>query len=111
LNSVHTRRMVIQAGKRLAVLFLLAIVCSCGVGRKLDRVWRFNLLFDEDTIVRNFRSMSDFCPHHVIHKGEAVYAFAEDPRDLPEKFEYQGKIYQIKDLLASTWTTGLIIIH
>ena len=102
----HGRR----TGQFVTVLLLAAMVWGCGISRKLDRVIRFNSLFDEENIVENFRGMSELCPHHVVHKGETVYLFSEDPRELPEQFVYKGTTYPVRELLASTWTTGLIIL-
>jgi hypothetical protein len=45
-----------------------------------------------------------------VQKGEKVYEFEEDRKDLPEQFVYNDKTYPIKDLLASTWTTGLLVL-
>jgi len=67
-------------------------------------------LFDEDSIVENFRGMPEMFPYHEIHRGENVFEFEEALQDLPETFEHNGKTYNIEELLENTWTTGLIVI-
>lgn len=100
---------------RLFVIILLSftltlIVLGIFNHRKVYRFYKVVTLFDEKNIVENFRSMHDIFPFHLVKKGESVFEFKTDLRALPEYFEYNGKTYNVEELLESTWTTGIIVI-
>lgn len=101
--------------KRYFIIFVLSacvvmLLGGCGFPRKIDRLWKFSTLFDEDKIVENFRSMYKYCPSSKIRRGDHVFAFDEAPEQLPEYFVYGNKKYNIEALLKETWTTGLIVV-
>jgi len=89
---------------------LTLIVIGIFNHRKVYRFYKVVTLFDEKNIVENFRSMHDIFPFHLVQKGESVFEFETDLRSPPEQFEYNGKTYNVKELLKNTWTTGLIVI-
>ncbi len=110
MNTNQKSERLGKAGVVVAAIVLMTFVTGCGISRKLNRIWMFGSLFDEPEIVENFRSMPDYCSYHLVKKGEKEYRFAEAHRQLPEKFVFKNKTYMVKDLLASTWTTGLIVL-
>jgi hypothetical protein len=96
--------------KHLILLMMIAFIAGCGISRKVNRLWQFNSLFDEDHIVENFRRLPEYVPFHTIHKGDQVFEFGTAYRELPESFEFRGKTWNMKELLKDTWTTGLIVV-
>ncbi|MBW1899727.1 MAG: serine hydrolase [Deltaproteobacteria bacterium] len=93
----------------LTLIAFSAVISGCSAN-KIKRLWKVMYLFDEDSIVENFRGMPEMFPYHEIHRGENVFEFEEALQDLPETFEHNGKTYNIEELLENTWTTGLIVI-
>jgi CubicO group peptidase (beta-lactamase class C family) len=93
----------------LTLIAFTAVIGGCSA-HKVKRLFKVMYLFHEDNIVENFRSMPDMFPYHEIHRGDTVFEFEAAPKDLPVTFDYNGKTYNIEELLENTWTTGLIII-
>ncbi|MBA4367724.1 MAG: hypothetical protein C0403_08810, partial [Desulfobacterium sp.] len=80
-----------KAGVVIALIVLMTFVTGCGISRKLNRIWMFSSLFDEPEIVENFRSLPEYCPYHLVKKGEKEYRFAEARRPLPETFVFNNQ--------------------
>ena len=94
----------------LMIFMMTACIVGCGVSRKVNRLWNFNSLFDEENIVENFRSLPEYVPFHIVHKGDEVFEFSPALRQIPEYFEFRGKTWNMKELLKDTWTTGFIVV-
>ena len=110
-NPAYIRRL------RARRILLIAVVLLAGAAagafwkaREIERFYRVVTLFDENKIVENFRSMSRIFPHHVVRRAGPVFAFREEPRELPPTFEYEDETYHIDELLERTWTTGILVI-
>ena len=93
----------------LTLVAFSAVISGCSA-HKIKRLFKVMSLFDKDNIVENFRTMPEMFPYHEIHRGENVFEFETALQDLPKTFEYNGKTYNIEELLEDTWTTGLIVI-
>ncbi len=77
---------------------------------KLNRLARFISLYKEDRIVHNFRTMDEFMPYRTIKKSQEPLTFEENPKPLPDSFDYEGETVDIKAFLKKTWTTGFLVI-
>ncbi len=99
-----------KVGIILAIFIVVLAVSGCGVSRKFQRLSTVTSLFDEEHIVENFRNMSDDFPYHVVEKGDRIFKFGTDYKDLPENFEYKDKTWNTEELMKDTWTTGLLVI-
>ena len=68
-------------------------------------------LFSGAEQVANFRAMSSIYPVRVIRRSSKPATFARgEPLTLPEKFEFDGKTQNTRELLAKVETTGLLIL-
>ncbi|MDT8991598.1 serine hydrolase [Curvibacter sp. APW13] len=74
------------------------------------RYWQFDTLFRADRIVENFRSMPQYFNSIAMHNSGEVLPWAVAEKPLPEKFLFQGKDYRLQDWIASTGTTGLMVV-
>ncbi|HBO3407679.1 TPA: hypothetical protein L4S50_005996, partial [Pseudomonas aeruginosa] len=89
----------------ILIFFSIACIGSAGV-----RVWNFYTLFDSGKIAENFRAMPRLFNSVPIKKSGAAHFFEKNLRDMPGSFSFQGHEIGFKDWLASSNTTGLIVL-
>lgn len=79
---------------------------------KLRKIYTGLTLFSPSTIAENFRSMPTLWPHTTIRAAGSVAKFTGSNKqlDLPENFVFDGKLYNLKNWLASQCTTGLVVL-
>lgn len=97
-----------RLGRGLVVLVL--VVAAWQVGHLGWRYWQFETLFRADRIVENFRSMPRYFDAVAMHNAGEVMPWPRAPQALPPSFRYQNKDYALQDWLASTGTTGLMVV-
>ena len=66
--------------------------------------------FEPDKIVENFRSLYKKYPSTTVKRSGPVYELAEEHRELPANYAYEGETKTIADWIKRTDTTGLIVI-
>lgn len=74
------------------------------------RYWQFDTLFRADRIVENFRSMPQYFNSIAMHNASEVQPWPVAEKPLPKAFQFQGKEYPLQDWIASTGTTGLMVV-
>lgn len=95
-------------------LLLLAALFGCFVvlflGQQGLRLWHFHTLFSPERIAENFRSMPELFGSREIARRGTVLPLKEAPRTLPSSFQFQGQTVAVSDWLASSGTTGLLVM-
>lgn len=89
----------------------LLLVVAALYRAEIQRVYKVINLFDRQNIVINFRSMEHLFPTKTVRRGDTVYEFERDPRELPTRYRFRDRTKSIADFLHETWTTGLVVIH
>jgi len=92
------------------ILIIGAILISINF-EKLLRLYLVVTLFDEDNIVENFSNMKALgMPTLDIKKAAPIFEFRDNPKALPEVYEYKGEKRSVAELLERTRTTALLVI-
>jgi CubicO group peptidase (beta-lactamase class C family) len=96
----------------LAVLTgaLLLALMAAAYRQELVRVVNVIMLFDQDVIVENFRSMESIFDVAIVRRGSYTHQFERELQSLSLTYEYKGQTKSIADFLERTWTTGLVAI-
>ncbi len=92
------------------VLSAVAVVALWQAGHLGLRYWQFETLFRADRIVENFRSVSRYFNSIAMHNSGEVLPWQRSPKPMPASFQFQGKSYPLQDWIASTGTTGLMVV-
>ncbi|TXH89577.1 MAG: class C beta-lactamase-related serine hydrolase [Rhodoferax sp.] len=92
------------------VLAAVAAVVLWQAGHFGLRYWQFETLFRADRIVENFRSMPRYFNSIAMHNSAEVLPWSVEEKPLPTSFQFQGKEYALKDWIAQTGTTGLMVV-
>jgi CubicO group peptidase (beta-lactamase class C family) len=93
----------------LAGALLLALMAAA-YRQELVRVVNVIMLFDQDVIVENFRSMESIFDVAIVRRGSYTHQFERELQSLSLTYEYKGQTKSIADFLERTWTTGLVAI-
>ncbi len=95
-----------------SVLVLLAVLVVTGLfyWKELSRLYDVITLFEPDGIVDNFRNMDAMFDYRTVHRGDAIFAFKEEKKTLPETYVYEGQVKSSAEFIDETWTTGLIVL-
>lgn len=97
-----------RLGRGMLVLVLAVTVWQAGhLGW---RYWQFETLFNADRIVENFRAMPRYFNSIAMHNRAEVLPWQNAPKPLPVSFQFQGKDYALQEWIASTGTTGLMVV-
>lgn len=104
-SSKTKKVLIIIVGIMAAVLVVAAIY-----SRSLIRLYRVLTLFDADRIDYNFRNMDALFDSRIVHKGNSVFQFKREPRELPQTYIFGGKEKSIREFLEKTQTTGLVVV-
>ena len=110
MRNTTRRRWRRPAGTVLIGLLCAAIVAGVFFRREVFRLYKVVYLFEPDVIAKNFRSMSEFFPHHTVSRGGVVYEFKSAPRPLPATYRYEGEERNVMDFLQRTSTTGFLVL-
>lgn len=106
--TIASRLMRIATG----ILILLAVAGGGGfLWLRASPYWAGVTLFTDSKRVENFRTMERVFPSRDIAANGPVWAFASDPRSLPQTYSYQGALRNVATFLEKTETTGLIVVH
>ncbi|HYA76938.1 MAG TPA: serine hydrolase [Burkholderiaceae bacterium] len=106
--ALPTRR---AAGYLLALIFAVLCIGVMVGWRDVRRIVFLESLFSGADQVENFRDMRSLFPTRTVHHGPASLAFGPgSPIGLPETFVYEGRGEDTQAFLASTETTGLLIV-
>lgn len=97
-----------RLGRGMAVGVL--VLAAWQVGHLAWRYWQFENLFRPDRIVENFRSMPRYFDSIAMHNAGDVLPWPHAPQPLPQGFQFQGRDYALQDWIASTGTTGLVVV-
>lgn len=92
------------------VLAAVAAVVLWQAGHFGLRYWQFETLFRADRIVENFRSMPRYFNSIAMRNSAEVLPWSVEEKPLPASFQFQGKEYILKDWIAQTGTTGLMVV-
>jgi CubicO group peptidase (beta-lactamase class C family) len=90
----------------LAVLILVGFLWL-----RQSPYWAGITLFSESHRVENFRDMGRVFPARPVPRGDEVWQFAHDPRQLPESYVFAGQEHALETFLQRTETTGLLVVH
>ncbi len=94
-----------------AAIILIAAAAVVVEWHTISRIIFVNGLFSGADQTENFRKSSSNFPGRIIHKAAQPYTFAHgSPLSLPECFINRGKSENTADFLATTDTTGLLIL-
>lgn len=104
------RSLLRVVGIAASVAAIVLIAAGAFYSKEIYRLYKAVTLFDEASIVENFRGMGDIFPYKTVKRGGQVFEFGENPQPLPETYTYNGKTYNFKKILKDTWTTGFIVI-
>lgn len=97
--------------KKMAVSGLIIVFTLLVINyASLSRVYYAMTLFDEDMIVENFSNMEMMFKTIKIEKPESAYTFGRSEQNLPVFYNYKDEERSIKDFLARTRTTALLVL-
>jgi hypothetical protein len=69
-------------------------------------------LFDEDQIVKNFKSFDSVWPVAVMIAPNKKFVYPKGALlELPKSFQYEGNEFSTQNFLEDSWTTGLLVIQ
>lgn len=91
----------------VAALLCVALLALRPLG---VRLWGLHSLFWPERIAENFRTMPDSFQSRPVPRAGAVLPLAESPKDLPERFAFNGRQIGLNDWLQSSGTTGLLVL-
>lgn len=73
--------------------------------------WAGIMLFADGHRIENFRAMDGVFPSREVARSGPVWAFARDPRALPDTYRFAGGEKELATFLDRTETTGLLVVH
>lgn len=98
--------------KILLGLLLLILLGAAMFFPTLRRLYWTVTLFDKDVIAQNFMGMNKKFNSHKILPGKNVYHFPQGEQiNLPEDFSFNNQVYNTKQYLDSSYTTGFLVIQ
>jgi CubicO group peptidase (beta-lactamase class C family) len=101
--------------KLLVVLAVLLLALAGGAylfRAEIQRVRAMATLFSGAEQYQNFNRMTEFIPHTTMTAAAAPYQFPQRQRiDLPETFEYKGRLVGVEEFLKETDTAALLVLH
>lgn len=103
-------RFFYYAKKVLAILLIIFIVLLTLNWDKVSRLYTVITLFDEDRIVYNFSHMEKAFESKKVLKGNTIFEFNYDKKQLPDTFSYRGESKQVQSFLERRATTALLVI-
>lgn len=77
---------------------------------ELRQLYTIIHLFDEDVIVANFSSMKSNFPTLTIKRSGELKAYGQQPKALPDSFDYKGEQRTMESFLLDSSTTALVVI-
>ena len=102
-------RLALKIG--LGLLAVIVLVGGSGyLWLRSSPYWAGITLFAEANRVENFRAMDGVFPALDVPAGGDVWAFAHEPRPLPETYAFDGDSRSVAAFLDETVTTGLLVI-
>lgn len=96
-------------GVSLGILFVL-IVLLLVYQKNLVRLYTAITLYEEDKIVHNFLSMYESFNSTIIPASTEPLPFSEEPKPLPNSFNYDNHPMPLTGFLEDTQTTGLLVL-
>jgi CubicO group peptidase (beta-lactamase class C family) len=93
-----------------AAVFLVLLVLVLVYQQNLRRLYTAITLYDEDKIVHNFLSMPESFNATRIPASTEPFVFPSQPEVLPASFAVNGETLLVKDFLADSGTTGLLVL-
>jgi len=117
MNDPRSRRKIPSSvrGNVLAAVVLCFAILLYFQQNTLLRLYNVQFLFDEKSIVENFRSMTDLgFPYVNISRGEGPIALLDEKDSvdlsLPKTFEWNHTTHDLETWLSDHWTTGMIVL-
>lgn len=97
--------------KGVALGFLIVVVLLFVVYQKnLIRLYTAVTLYDEDKIAHNFLTMYESFNSTVIPASSTPFQFPEEPKSLPNLFNYENQAMSLTAFLEDSQTTGLLVL-
>lgn len=78
---------------------------------KIYRLLKTINLFKPGVIVKNFRNLHHIFPSTTVKRADQPYHFDRDHKKLPAQFEYKGAIFNTRQFIKDTGTTGFLVIQ
>jgi CubicO group peptidase (beta-lactamase class C family) len=99
--------------KRILLGILFVLIAGIVVYYpKLKTVWLTMHFFEEDVIVDHFTGMNKIWQTSQVDKSTNPFIFPQAaPLKWPESFSYEGKTYDSRAFLDSSYTTGFLVLQ
>jgi CubicO group peptidase (beta-lactamase class C family) len=69
-------------------------------------------LFDEDSIVTNFRTLDSVYPFSTMNASSNPFIYPKGVNfAMPESFVFKGERFKANQFIKDSWTTGLLVIQ
>lgn len=96
----------------LGLLFMMLVVLAVYNYPKIVRFTAVISLFEKDNIRDNFLNMEEIFPVRIIEAPESTWTFPYNKDwQLPTRFFYKDSVYNTRDYLKYTQTTGLLVMR
>jgi len=97
---------------RVAILGLALLTGLVWIFRvEIVGAWRMSPMLDEDRLVQLFQHMNERLDSRAVRGGGDVLEFARGSYELPKSFPYGDQRIGTEGFLATTQTTGLLVLH
>jgi CubicO group peptidase (beta-lactamase class C family) len=97
--------------KGVSLGFLIVVIVLLVIYQKnLLRLYTAVTLYDEDKIAHNFLTMYESFNATVILASSEPFSFTEEPKPLPNAFNYENQTMSLTDFLEDTQTMGLLVL-
>ena len=97
--------------KGVSLGFLIVVIVLLVIYQKnLIRLYTAVTLYDEDKIAHNFLTMYESFNATVIPASSEPFSFTEEPKPLPNAFNYENQTMSLTDFLEDTQTMGLLVL-
>jgi len=98
--------------KITGVILIILLFVACLSRKKIYRLNFALKMFSGVEMVDRFRTVEEYFPTRVIepNKNPSIFARASQSLNLPDSYQYRGKVKSTKKLMDITDATGLLII-
>ncbi len=94
----------------LCIFLFLSIILALFNYERLLRLYHVNNLFSQENIVSNFSNMQKLFLTIPVKRGDIIYQWEEEPKELVQNFAFEGRIINVANYLKETATTSLLVV-
>ncbi len=98
-------------GFTIGVVLLVLLGLAQLYKKDLLRLHFVLTLFQPSAIVENFRSMTRVWDYKTVRRSGPTYRLPYNSKPLPESYVYMGIDHDLTQWIATTATSGLIVVH